>query len=125
MPRKTAEATETELAILDVLWNRGQSTIREIVAALYNQHTPTLHMTVKSLLERLEDKGYVESDKSEFAHRFSAKVSREAYVGQQLMQLADSHFDGALAPMLLTLVDRIKLSRKDREAIRKIIDGIQ
>ena len=125
MPRNSADVTQTELAILDVLWSRGDCAVRDIVAALYEQHTPTLHMTVKSLLERLEDKGYVESDRGGFAHRFSAKVSREAYVGQQLKQLADSHFDGALAPMLLTLVDRIKLSRKDREAIRKIIDGMK
>ena len=125
MPRNVADVTETELAILDVLWSRGQSAVRDIVAALYGEHTPSLHATVKSLLERLEGKGYVECDKSEFAHQFSAKVSREAYVGHQLKQLAESHFDGALAPMLLTLVDRINLSRKDREAIRKIIDGIK
>jgi BlaI family penicillinase repressor len=125
MPRNVADVTETELAILDVLWTRGQSPVREIVETLYDRHTPTLHMTVKSLLERLEGKGYVECDRSGFAHRFSAKVSREAYVGQQLNQLADSHFGGALAPMLMTLVDRISLSRKDREVIRKIIDGIK
>ena len=46
-------------------------------------------------------------------------------MGQQLKQLAESHFDGAVAPMLLTLVDRINLSRKDREAIRQIIEGIK
>src|SRR5262245_53308813 len=84
MPRNTADVTDTELAILDVLWNRGQSVVRDIVAALYDEHTPTLHMTVKSLLERLEAKGYVDCDKNGYAHRFSAKVSREAYVGRQL-----------------------------------------
>lgn len=125
MSRNVADVTETELAILDVLWTRGQCAVRDIVAALYERHTPTLHMTVKSLLERLEGKGYVECDRSAFAHRFSAKVSREGYVGQQLSQLAESHFNGALAPMLLTLVDRINLNRKDREAIRKIIEGIK
>jgi len=125
MPRNVADVTETELGIMDVLWSRGQSAVRDIVVAVYGEHTPSLHMTVKSLLERLEGKGYVECDKSGFAHRFSAKVSREAYVGQQLKQLADSHFKGAVAPMLLTLVDRVKLSRKDREAIRKIIEGIK
>ena len=125
MPRNVADVTETELGIMDVLWSRGQSAVRDIVVAVYGEHTPSLHMTVKSLLERLEGKGYVECDKSGFAHRFSAKVSREAYVGQQLKQLADSHFKGAVAPMLLTLVDRVKLSRKDRESIRKIIEGIK
>jgi predicted transcriptional regulator len=125
MPRNVADVTETELAILDVLWNRGQSTVRDIVAVMYDRHTPSLHMTVKSLLERLETKGYVECDKTGFAHLFSATTSREAYVGQQLKQLADSHFEGALAPMLLTLIDRIKLNPRDRETIRKIIDGIK
>jgi hypothetical protein len=42
-----------------------------------------------------------------------------------LQKLADSHFDGSLAPMLLALVDRVKLGRKQRDAIRKIIEGIQ
>jgi BlaI family transcriptional regulator, penicillinase repressor len=125
MPRNVSEVTETELAILDVLWNRGPAAVRDIVAALYDRHTPALHATVKSLLERLERKGYVECDKGGFAHRFSARVSREAYVGQQLKQLAECHFGGAVAPMLLTLVDQANLSRKDREAIRKIIDGIK
>ena len=126
MPReKLPPVTETELAILDVLWERGASPIRDIAAALYNKHTPSLHATVKSLLERLEAKGYVACDKDCFAHRFSARVGREAYVGQQLEELATSHYDGAIAPMLLTLVERIKLSRKDRETIRKIIAGIK
>src|SRR5579862_7486712 len=125
MPRNVADATETELEILEVIWKRGPNAIRDIVAALYGKHTPSLHATVKSLLERLEKKGYVECDKSSFAHRFSSRVTREEYVGRRLKILADSHFDGALTPMLLTLVDRVNLSRKDREAIRKIIDGIK
>src|SRR5436309_756559 len=101
-----AEVTDTELAILETVWSCGPSTIRDIVIALYKRHTPSLHATVKSLLERLESKGYVECDKSSFAHKFPARVSREAYVGRQLKQLADSHFGGELTPVLLTLVER-------------------
>jgi predicted transcriptional regulator len=73
----------------------------------------------------LAEKGYVVADTSRFAHRFSARVSREQYVGEQLQKLADSHFDGSLAPMLLALVDRVKLGRKERDALRKIVEGIQ
>lgn len=125
MPKKPAEVTETEMAILDVLWDRSPCEIRDIVEQLYTQHTPALHATVKSLLERLMEKGLVECDRSRFAHKFSPLVTREAYVGQQLQKLADNHFDGSLAPMLLTLIDRVKLSAKERTAIRKIIDGIE
>lgn len=125
MSMKPADVTETELAILDVLWDRSACEIREIVEAIYPEHTQARHTTVKCLLERLADKNLVHCDQSRFAHRFSATISRETYVGQQLQKLADSHFDGSLAPMLLTLVERVKLSRKARDAIRKMIEGIQ
>ena len=125
MPRKPADVTATELAVLDVLWDRPSCEIREIVETIYPEHTQARHTTVKCLLERLADKGLVQSDQSRFAHRFSATISREAYVGQQLQKLADSHFDGSLAPMLLTLIGRVKLSRQARDAIRKMIEGIQ
>lgn len=125
MPRKPAEVTDTELAILDVLWDRGACEIREIVEAVYDQHSAALHATIKSLLERLADKGFVECDRSGFAHKFSAIIDRESYVGQQLQKLADSHFAGSLAPMLLTLIDRVTLSRKERDAIRKIVEDIR
>lgn len=125
MSKKSVNVTETELAILEVLWDKGVCEIREIVEAVYPGHTQARHTTVKNLLEKLADKGYVDSDTSRFAHKFFAKVTREDYVGRQLQKLADSHFDGSLAPMLLTLIDRAKLGRKQRDAIRQIIDGIQ
>jgi BlaI family transcriptional regulator, penicillinase repressor len=125
MPKKPAEVTDTELAILNVLWDRAPCEIRDIVEALYSEHTPALHATVKSLLERLTEKGFVDCDRRRFAHKFSPRVTREQYVGQQLQKLADSHFEGALAPMLLTLIEQVKLSRKERDAIRRMIEGIQ
>ncbi len=122
MAKKPTEVTATEFAILDVLWDRGPTTVREIVEALYGQHRQSLHASVKSLLARLSDKGYATCQREGFAHRFAATVTRDEFVGQQLQSLADSHYGGALAPMLLTLVDRVKLSQRDREAIRKLID---
>jgi predicted transcriptional regulator len=71
---------------------------------------------------RLEQKEYVARDRSGFAHSFTATIDRSNLVGSQLQQIADSHFDGALTPMLLPLVDKINLSRRDREAILGIID---
>ena len=125
MPRKAAKVTETELAIMEVLWKHGSISVREIVESLYSRHTPSLHATVKSLLDRLTDKGYVTCDASRFAHRFSARVDRETLVGEQLQQIADSHFGGSLTPLLLSLVNQAKLESEQIEAIRKLIDGIE
>ncbi len=124
MARKPAPVTETELAILDVLWNHDSCTVREIVDSIYDKHTPALHATVKSLLERLAAKGFATCDSSGFIHRFTACVSRAQFVTQELERLAESHYGGALMPLLLSLVDRVKVSRKDRDAIRKIIETI-
>jgi predicted transcriptional regulator len=124
MRPRTKTVTETEFAILDVLWDRGPTTVREIVEAIYREHTHSLHAGVKSLLERLADKGFVACRKQGAAHRFSATVAREAFVAQQLQLLADSNFGGSLAPLLMTLVDNVKLGQEDREAIRRIIERI-
>lgn len=124
MARKPAPVTETELAILEVLWTRPGVTIREIVETLYDKHTPARHATAQSLLDRLAAKGFVETDSSSFVHRFSAKLTREAYVAGELERLATSHFEGAFAPLLMSLIDKVKLGRKERDAIRKIVESI-
>jgi len=125
MVRKPAPVTQTELAILEVLWNKQPRNVREIVDELYPQRTRALCATVKSLLARLEAKGYVACDKSSFAHKFSARLSRSQYVGRQLETLAESHFGGSVAPVLLALVESIKLSRKDRDAIVRIVESLE
>jgi predicted transcriptional regulator len=123
--KRISPVTDTEFSILAILWDRGPVTVREIVEALYGRHSPSLHATVKSLLDRLADKGYVASDRRGFAHRYVARVDRQTFVGQRLQQIADAHFRGSLAPMLMALVARTKLSKSDRDAIRRIIDQIE
>jgi predicted transcriptional regulator len=120
-------ATEAEFSILEVLWECHQegATIREIVVAIYGRHEHSLHAGVKSLLDRLMDKGLVAVDKSGFAHRFEASIDRSEFVGRELKQMAESHFGGSLRPLLLSLVEQAKLTRKDRAAIEKLIENMK
>ena len=126
MGKPNDEITEAELSVMEVLWNRADGeTVREIVLAVYGRHEHSLHGGVKSFLDRLIEKGYVKVDKTGFAHRFFATVTRQEYVGGQLKRMAESHFGGSLAPMLLSLVEQATLSRKDRAAIEKLIENIR
>ena len=126
MARIPDEVTEAERSVLEVLWSHAQgATVREIVLKLYGRHEHSLHGGVKSFLDRLIEKGYVAVDKSGFSHRFSSTVSREAFVGSQLRHLAQDHFAGSLSPLLVALVDQIKLSKTDRAAIERIIENIR
>ncbi|MGO9113541.1 MAG: BlaI/MecI/CopY family transcriptional regulator [Thermoguttaceae bacterium] len=124
MPHYTKAITDTEFAIVNVLWECGPTTVRGIVEAVYRKHTHSLHASVKSLLDRLADKGFIVCQRRGGVHLFLTAVERETFVAQQLQLLADSNFGGSLTPLLNTLVDNVKLSRKDREAIRRIIENI-
>lgn len=126
MGKPKDDVTEAELAVMEVLWNRAEgASVREIVLAVYGRHEHSLHGGVKSFLDRLLEKGYVDVDKTGFAHRFFAVVTRQEYVGWKLRRLAESHFGGSLAPMMLSLVGQVKLSKKDRAAIEKVIENIR
>ena len=84
MTRPSAIVTDAELSVLNHLWEHGPSVVREIASALYSQNTPAYHATVNSLLDQLEQKGYVARDRSGFAHRFTATIDRPTLVGSQL-----------------------------------------
>jgi predicted transcriptional regulator len=123
MARRNEEVTDAELSVMEVLWNRPEGApIREIVVAVYGRHEHSLHGGVKSFLDRLMEKGYVRVDKTGFAHRFFANITRRAFVGRHLKRLAESHFGGSLAPLLLSLIEQTKLTRADRAAIETVIE---
>ena len=125
MSNQSRTVTETEFAILCALWELGASTVRTIVESVYGKHTHSLHASVKSLLGRLAEKGFVTCEKKGAAHFFSATKDRKDFVSEQLQSLADNNFGGSLGPLLLTLVENLEISRKDRAAIERIIDEIE
>ena len=122
MPANNADVTETELAILDVLWNRGATTIRDITDQLYDKGTAGEYATVQKLLDRLGKKGYVRRDRNSFAHVFSATVERDELIGKGLEKLAAKLCDGSFTPLLMHLANATKLPKKDRDALLKMID---
>lgn len=120
-----SNATEAELAVLKVLWDHGPCLIREIAETIYGEHSQAKHTTVKTLLARLVAKGLVTSDASQFAHKFSALMTQQEYVAIEIQKLADSHFSGALVPMVMTLFQHGKLGAKERKRIRQIIERME
>jgi len=119
---KRPALANAELAIMDLLWQRGRMTARQIRERLYPDNTRAQHGTVQRLLQRLEDKRYVHRDRSLNVHFFSAAVSRQAYAGSQLESLASRLTGGSFAPLITHLVEGNKLSRADLDRIRAVLD---
>ena len=123
MPKNPINVTEAELAVLEVLWKSGGSTIRQITDAIYDEGTTSEYGTVQKLLDRLLAKSCVKKSKRSHAHTFSAKVSRADLIGTGLDTLADKLCGGSLTPLLIHLTGKAELSEKERDELRALIDN--
>ena len=64
MARPAQDITESELAVLRILWERGTATIRQLTDVLYPGGGAAQYATVQKLLDRMEAKGYVRRDRA-------------------------------------------------------------
>lgn len=124
MVRKRKDVTDAELAILQVLWQHGRATIRQLTETLYPQGSESEYATVKKLLARLEGKGFVHRDRSEVAHAFSATVSQDELIGRRLQAVADHLCGGSRTPLLLHLLETERLTPEQRTQLRKHLDEL-
>jgi predicted transcriptional regulator len=124
MGRAGREITDAELAVLNELWQRPSATVQELTEALYGNTAAALLATVRKLLDRLEAEGCVSRDRDKWPHHYSAVLKREELAGKRLQEAADELFDGDLAPLLSHLVRSQKLSAKDRENLRQMLDEL-
>ena len=118
-----SRVSETELQILDRLWDEPAQTIRSICEAIYTDASPSRYATVQSLLERLERKGWVCRDRSGFKHQFSASRGRSEFIGQQIQEVADAVCDGSVGALLGQLAKSGSLTSGDRDELRRLIEG--
>src|SRR4051812_4513040 len=100
MARTPRDVTDTELGLLQALWDGGPATIQQLTEALYGQSTSGKYGTVQKLLERLEGKGFVARDRAAPAHVFRAAVAREELIGRRLQDVAEKLCGGSLTPLL-------------------------
>ena len=123
MPPK-ANVSDTELAILKVLWDLEEATVREVLDALTGRGRDWAYTTVQTFLSRLQEKGFVESRKVGRAYAFRPAASRDDLVGQSLEDLAERVCDGAAMPLLINLVQSGSFGREEIEHFRKMLDEL-
>jgi predicted transcriptional regulator len=124
MSHDLPELPDAELAVLQELWKLGPATIRQLTDTLYPRGTEAHYATVQKLLDRLEGKGFVQRDRSTWAHVFRAAVDRDAVIGGRLQAMAEKLCGGSLTPLLTNLVRSKRLTPRERREIRKLMDEL-
>jgi BlaI family penicillinase repressor len=123
-PRRSS-ISETELDILKVLWEHGPGTVREVNALLRAQGRRWAYTTVLTLLQRLEAKGVVTSDKSGLAHVFRPAVTREKLLRQRLKDLANQLCEGTATPLVQALVEGQRFTPEEISHFRQLLDELE
>ncbi len=69
---------ELELAVMEVIWQQGQSRVAEVVAALQRSNRNLAYTTVMTILRRLTEKGWLSASKAGRAYVYTAVYGRDA-----------------------------------------------
>jgi len=121
MPRHpSTNPTDGELEILQVLWDRGQSTVREVYEQI-SRTRPTGYTTTLKLMQIMLDKGLLKRDESSRAQVYRPAVTREEAQRQLVGDLLDRAFDGSAARLVTQLLSAKKVSPDEIAEIRRLI----
>ena len=117
--------SDAEREVLKVLWDHGPLGVKEVLGKFTESGQDWSRSTVITLLQRLEKKGYVQCDKSQFAFVFKAAVSREDEMRARMNELASELCDGETLPLVLAFAQQHRFSADELARFREMIDSIK
>src|SRR5437868_5023549 len=121
MRRFPGDVTDTELAMLQVLWQQGRATRRQIADALYPGGDTAHYATVQKLMERLEAKGYIKHSRQRGVLVFTPLVNREELLNRRLREVAEKLCQGSLTPLVMNLVRSEPLTDDELDELQRFI----
>jgi BlaI family penicillinase repressor len=125
MPRpKEEQPTAGELEVLKVLWDRGPSTVRDVMEVL-NAERPRAYTSVMSLLNVMTDKGLLVREPQGRAFVYRPKSLRERTLRHMVGDLVGRAFEGSAQELVTHLLDQTKPSAAELDEIRRVIADYQ
>lgn len=125
MPKKDlSRPTDAELEILNVLWQRGPSTVRDVYDAL-SQTREMGYTTVLKLMQIMAEKRLVVRDESNRTHVYEARAPREQTQRQLLGELMERAFDGSPKKLVMQALSSTKASAEELAEIRQMLDELE
>ncbi|HEY9284144.1 MAG TPA: BlaI/MecI/CopY family transcriptional regulator [Pyrinomonadaceae bacterium] len=116
--------TDAELEILNVLWQRGAATVREVHDEL-SARKATLYTTVLKTLQIMTEKGLVERDESQRAHLYRARLAQDETQRQLLNDLLARAFDGSASKLVMQALSSREASAEELTEIRALLDRFE
>jgi len=121
---KQPNPTPAELEILQVLWDRGPQSVREIQRVL-NESKPTGYTTVLKTIQIMTGKGLVDRDEKQRPQIYSARYPREHTQRQLLHDLAERAFGGSVKALVLQALAGRKSSPQELEEMERLLERVE
>ena len=115
--------TESELEILQVLWEHGPTTVRFVNDEL-SKTKETGYTTTLKLMQIMHEKGMVNRDEAGRSHIYSAAITESATQKQLLDRFLDTAFRGSALKLVMQALGNQKTSRQDLTEIRNLLDKL-
>ena len=124
MATKQIRPTKLELSILNVLWQKGPATVREI-HAIVDESTPTAINTVLRMLQIMTEKALVTRDDTVRPQIYRARYSQQQTQTHLVKDLIQRAFDGSVKEMVMRALSTRRLSPKTLKAMEKLLEEFE
>ncbi|TQV84478.1 BlaI/MecI/CopY family transcriptional regulator [Aliikangiella coralliicola] len=117
------QPTQAELQILQVLWQKGAVTVREVHEVLSADHA-TGYTTVLKIMQIMYEKGLLTRDESARAHVYEACVGRAETQGQLVKDMISKVFQGSASQLVVSALHG-RTSKEEIAEIREILNQLE
>ncbi|HEY0039439.1 MAG TPA: BlaI/MecI/CopY family transcriptional regulator [Flavisolibacter sp.] len=126
MASKYIKPTESELEILQILWQNGTATVRDVHEELAKTKEAGYTTTLK-LMQIMHDKGLVKRDESMRTHIYQPAVNKEKTQKHLLDKMIDSLFGGSSTQLVLQALGsgEQKVSAEELEKIQILLNNLK
>ena len=115
--------TDSEMEILQVLWSKGPSTVRDVYETLNKKDVG--YTTILKLMQIMAEKQMVARDTSSKSHLYSANISKEKIEHQFLDRIIETVYNGNTSRLVMQALGNHKASKEEIELIKQYLDNLQ
>jgi predicted transcriptional regulator len=121
---KQLDPTKSELEILQVLWENGPSTVRDVNNELLKQKDVNYTTTLK-LMQIMADKGILARDESQMKHIYSVAEDEQKTKEHLLDKFVDSMYKGSASKLVMQLLGNKKTSQQELQEIKDLLKKLE
>lgn len=112
--------TDSELEILNILWEKGPSTVRDVHEVLERSKEAGYTTTLK-LMQIMHDKKLLVRDETARSHVYTANISQQKTQGQLVKKFIDNVFNGSASQLVMQALGNHKANIKELDEIRNLL----